>query len=68
MGFKSQLGRNIKKARQKKGFTQASVANKAQVHINYYARIERGEVNPSVEILEAIVKALKVKSSDIMPF
>lgn len=68
MGSQDQLGKNIKKARQKSGLTQFEVAQKADIHANYYARIERGEVNPSVEILEAIAKALKVKSSDILPF
>ena len=35
---------------------------------NYYARIERGEENPSYEVLEKIIKALKVKSSEVFPF
>jgi transcriptional regulator with XRE-family HTH domain len=68
MGSQQQLGKNIKKARQKAKMTQTEVAEKAGIHANYYARIERGEHNPSVDILEAIAKALKVKSSDILPF
>lgn len=67
MGSK-ELGKNIKKARTKAGLTQAQVAEKAGIHFNYYARVERGEVNPSVDIVENIAKALKVKSSDILPF
>jgi transcriptional regulator with XRE-family HTH domain len=63
-----QLGRNIKKARQNARLTQVEVAEKADIHVNYFARIERGEVNPSYEILESIAKALKVKSSEIFPF
>ena len=62
-----QLGRNIRKARQKAGITQAEAAEKANIHVNYFARIERGEVNPSYEILEGIAKALKVRLSDIVP-
>ncbi|MEX0616644.1 MAG: helix-turn-helix transcriptional regulator [Candidatus Woykebacteria bacterium] len=68
MNSQEQLGKNLKKARQKSGMTQATVAEKAEVHVNYYARIERGEVNPSIEILENIAKALKVNSSEILPF
>ncbi len=68
MGSQEELGRKIKKARQKADLTQAEVANKAMIHVNYFAQIERGEVNPSYEVLEAIAKALKVKSSDILPF
>lgn len=68
MGSQKQLGLNIKKARKKAGLTQVEVAEKADIHVNYFARIERGEVNSSIEILEQIAKALKVKSSDILPF
>lgn len=63
-----EIGRKIKKARQKTEMTQADVAGKAGIHVNYYARIERGEENPSIEIVEKIAKALKVKSSEILPF
>ena len=62
------IGHNIKNARKKSGLTQAEVAGKAKIHVNYYARIERGETVPSVEVLEAISKILKIKSSDILPF
>lgn len=48
---RSQLGKNLKKAREKAGLTQVKLAEKADVHPNYYARIERGEANPSQEIL-----------------
>ncbi len=68
MGSQDQIGKNIKKARIKAKLTQADVAEKADIHVNYYARIERGEVNPSIEIVEAIAKALKVRSSEILPF
>ncbi len=62
------IGKNIKKARKKTSLTQSDVANKINIHPNYYARIERGELVPSLEVLEAIAKVLKVKSSDILPF
>ena len=40
----------------------------ADLSTNHYAQIERGEANPSIETLEAILKALNVKSSKILPF
>ncbi len=61
MGSQDQLGKTIKKARKQAKLTQVEVAGKAGVHVNYYARIERGEVNPSFEILESIARALKTK-------
>jgi transcriptional regulator with XRE-family HTH domain len=68
MGSQEKLGKNIKKARIKLGLTQAQVAKKADIHVNFYARIERGEENPSYETLEKIAKALKAKSSEMFPF
>jgi len=41
--------------------TQAEVAKKADMTVNYYAMIERGEVNPSFEKIKSIAKVLKLK-------
>jgi XRE family transcriptional regulator, regulator of sulfur utilization len=68
MGSQEKLGKNIKKARKKAGITQNELAEKVGVHASYISRIERGVVNPSYEVVESIAKALKVKSSDILPF
>lgn len=65
---REQIGRRLKKARKNRGLTQAEVAERSGINTNYYACIERGEVNASVEKLHSIIKALKVKSSDILPF
>lgn len=62
------IGKKLKDARKKLGLKQADVAKKADISINYYARIERDEENPTLETMEKILKALKVKSSDILPF
>lgn len=58
----SRLANNLRRERKKAGLTQKQAAKKARIHPNYYARVERGEVNPSVEIVEKIAKALKVKA------
>lgn len=65
---KKLIGKNIKEARENTNFTQADVAKKLGINVNYYARIERGELIPSFKVLEAIAKLLKLKSSDILPF
>ena len=56
------LGQKLKLAREKAGLTQAQVADKAGMHVNYYARIERGEENPTYEKLAPIMKVLGIKS------
>jgi transcriptional regulator with XRE-family HTH domain len=62
------IGKKLKGTRIKLGLKQSDVAKKAEISINYYARIERDEENPTIETLEKILKVLKVKSSDILPF
>ncbi|QQS43854.1 helix-turn-helix transcriptional regulator [Candidatus Roizmanbacteria bacterium] len=61
MGSQEQLAKILKNARIKANMTQAQVAEKADIHVNYYARIERGEVNPTVDVVDSIAKALKIK-------
>ena len=62
------VGKKLRQAREEKKFTQVDVATKAEITDSYYARIERGEENPSLEVLQKIIKALAIKSSDILPF
>ena len=50
MGSPKQIGKKLKEAREKKGLTQAQVAEKVGVHVNYFARIERGEASASQRI------------------
>ena len=56
-----ELGNKLSEARAKANLTQAEVAKKTGMHVNYYARIERGEINTSYEKLHKIAEVLKVK-------
>ena len=66
--LKKDLGKKLREIREQKGFTQAELAEKSNIHVNYYARVERGEVNSTVEVLQRIAKTLNIKSSEILPF
>jgi transcriptional regulator with XRE-family HTH domain len=59
--IREELGNKLREAREKAGLTQADVASKTDMHVNYYARIERGEINTSFEKLHKIAEVLKVK-------
>lgn len=61
----TKLGKNLREARNKTHLTQAQVAEKAGIHVNFYARIERGEVDPSLDTLKTILKILKIKSTEV---
>jgi len=62
------IGNKLRIARKKLKLKQSEVAKKAEISMNYYARIERDEENPTLETVEKIFKALKVKSTDILSF
>lgn len=59
---RKKLGNKLKQAREKLGFTQAEVAEKLGLHVNYYARLERGEENTTIDRLDEVFKVLKIKS------
>lgn len=61
MGFQEDIAKIFKEARDKAGLTQAQVAKKAEIHVNYYARVERAEVVARGDVLNKIAKALGIK-------
>ena len=63
-----QIANKLKQARLEKGLTQVEIAQKAGINANYYAKVERGELNPSAERLGKIIKALGVGSSVIFSY
>ena len=62
------FGRKLKEVRDQRNLTQEDVAKDAGITTSYYARIERGEENPTFAVIQNICKTLNIKSSSIMPF
>jgi transcriptional regulator with XRE-family HTH domain len=65
---RQEMGRKLKEIRERKNLSQDELAKAVGISSSYAARIERGEENPTVKVIENICKALKIKSSDILPF
>lgn len=65
MNKKFTTGEVLKQARIKKNLTQIEVAEKAQIHPNTYAKIERDEQDPSFATIKNLAKVLDVNISDI---
>lgn len=63
--LRKELGEKLRSIREKAHLTQQQVADAADMHVNYYARIERGEENPSLDKIEDVKRALKIKSLGI---
>ena len=62
------FGRNLRSTREDKNLSQEEVAMLSKISTTHYAGIERGEENPTFSVIESICKALKVKSSQVLPF
>lgn len=63
------LGRRVIDLRHQKGFTsQMAFANKAGMDRTYVGGIERGERNPTFEIIEKLAKTLGVSMEDLFKF
>lgn len=60
------LGARIRELRKERGLSQDALAFDAGVAVNSIATIERGEANPSVAVLLAIAKVLKVRVRDLV--
>jgi len=61
------IGRNIRKYRKQKGWSQEELAFECGLHRTYIGSIERGERNITVLNLITIQNELEVKISDLFP-
>ncbi len=62
------FGDNLREIRSSLQLSQEEVAKASGISVTYYAGIERGEENPTFAVIENICIALKVKSSQVLPF
>ncbi len=58
--FAAGVGERIRQCRQELGWTQAELAASADISPNYVARLERGELGPSLFVASQIAAALGV--------
>jgi transcriptional regulator with XRE-family HTH domain len=66
--IKKTFGVHLFQLRNKAGMTQAKLAEKTNLSVDSISRIERGERAPSLESIEKISNALKIKSSELFNF
>lgn len=64
--LREQLGRTIRDLRKERGLSQERLAAEAGVHRSFVFRLERGDVNVSVDTLQRIAQALGVPVSRIL--
>lgn len=60
------LGRNVRRLRCEKGWSQEVFADEAGIHRTYVSDIERGARNPTIVVLEKLARSLGVSASNLL--
>lgn len=66
MDIRKRLGRNLRRLRQEKGWSQEAYAEEAGVHRTYISDLERGARNPTIIVVEKLAGALGVSASSLL--
>ena len=64
--IRQRLGRNVRRLREEKGWSQEDYADRAGIHRTYVSDIERAARNPTISVVEKLAKALEVTASDLL--
>lgn len=62
-----QFGQLVRKYRKERSMSQEQLALLCNMDRSYLGRIERGEVNPTLEKIYELSNALQIKASELMP-
>jgi hypothetical protein len=63
-----EFGKNLKRLREQKGFSQEELANLAEVSLPQITRIERGVINPTICTIKSLAEGLGVEMSSMFIF
>ena len=66
MDIKARLGRNVRKLREAKGWSQEDYADRAGIHRTYVSDIERGRRNPTITVVEKLAKPFEVQPGQLL--
>ena len=66
MKLRVQLGLNIQEARRSRGFSQETLAHRADIDRGYIGKIENAKHAVSIDMFEAIAEALGIEARDLL--
>ncbi len=66
MDVRARVGRNMKRLREVRGWSQEELADRAGIHRTYVSGVERGVRNPTVTVLEKLAIALGATLPDLV--
>jgi transcriptional regulator with XRE-family HTH domain len=64
--IRARLGRNLRRLRQQKGWSQEDFAHEADIHRTYISDLERGARNPTITVVEKLAKTLGVTAGALL--
>lgn len=64
--IRQRLGRNLRRLREAKGWSQEQFAFEANIHRTYVSDIERGARNPTITVVEKLALPLGVTVSELL--
>ncbi len=65
MNVNKQLGMRVRYLRKQKGLSQLDLSFESGVNKNYISDLERGDRNPTLQVLERIANSLDVTLEDL---
>lgn len=66
MDIRRRVGLNVRRIREKQGFSQEGLAFACGLHRTYISGVERGVRNPTVVALDRIAQALKISPARLL--
>ena len=66
MDIRTRLGRNVRKLREARGWSQEDYADRAGIHRTYVSDIERGRRNPTITVVEKLAGPLEVEAGELL--
>jgi transcriptional regulator with XRE-family HTH domain len=66
MTLMERVARNVKQRREGRGWTQQELADRTQMRRAYVTQIESGARGVSIEVLEKLAKAFRVKVATLL--
>jgi transcriptional regulator with XRE-family HTH domain len=66
MEIRKQFGKRVKQLRQENELSQEALAHLAELDRTYIPSIEKGERNVSLEVIQKLSKAFKIKISELL--
>ncbi|HKW74464.1 MAG TPA: helix-turn-helix transcriptional regulator [Terriglobales bacterium] len=66
LDYRRRLGERIRKLRDKKGWSQEEFADSCEVNRSYMGRIERGELNLTLDTVKKVAEGLGISVSTLL--